>query len=140
MANNNNYYKIEGVIYAKPVRTAPDKKGKNGGVPYEFPSIVLEIKRTYKEKTYTTLPEFELGRGVNTDGFDVGDLVEITFALEGKKIGDWHKTTAKAIYLRHPDVNYNDSRDVDRQETKRETVFVPPAPDSDPDDDLGLPF
>jgi hypothetical protein len=138
---NNNLYKIEGVIYSKPVRTAPDKKGKNGGVPYEFPSIILEVKREYREKTYTTLPEFELGRGVNTEDFSVGDKVEITFALEGKKISDtFHKTTPKAIYLRHTEVDYNDSKDVDRQETKRETVFVPPAPDSESEEESDLPF
>ena len=139
MTEQNNLYKITGVIYAKPVRTAPDKKGKNGGVPYEFPSIILEVKRAYREKEYTTLPEFELGRGVNTEDFAVSDKVEVTFAMEGKKIGDWHKTTAKAIYIRHTEVNYNDSKDVDRQDKPREAVFVPPAPD-EPDDMSDLPF
>jgi hypothetical protein len=135
----NNIHKIEGIIYSRPVRTVPDKKGKNGGVPYEFPSIILEVKRNSKGIEYITLPEFEMGRGVNIQDFAVGDKVEITFALEGKKIGDWHKTTAKAIYIRHTDIQGDDSRDVGRQETSRDTTFVPPAPDTE-DDSSDLPF
>lgn len=134
----NNIHKLEGVIYAKPVRTAPDKKGKNGGVPYEFPSIILEVKRKSQDKEYITLPEFEMGRGVNIQDFAVGEKVEIIFAMEGKKIGEWHKTSAKAIYIRHTDIQYDDSRDVDHQEVKRDATFIPPDPTLpiEPEDDL----
>jgi hypothetical protein len=138
---SNNVNKIEGVIYSRPVRTANGKKGtKNEGKVFEFPSIILEVKREHKGVTYVELPEFELGKGVNIDDFAVKDSVEITFALSGKKIGDWHKTSAKALYIRHLDIEGDDTRDVGRQdEKKRETVFVPPNP-TDDEEFNDLPF
>lgn len=143
----NNMYEIEGVVYAKPVRTAPDTKNKNGGVPYEFPSIILELKRTYKEKVYVELPEFELGRGVNMDDYAIGDTVIITFSLSGKKVSDtWHKTVAKAIYIRFADIDSKkhtvggESPDEVRQREKaKNDLFLPPSPLEDDEKD-DLPF
>jgi len=144
----NNLYKIRGVINALPVRTAEDKKGKNGGKPYEFPSVILEVKRQYKDKEYIELPEFELGYGVSLADYATGDLVEITFSLSGKKISaTWHKTVAKAIYIRHADIESAGTRTVGgdtweerRQKEKAEKdLFVPPNPYDD-EDDSDLPF
>jgi len=138
----NNLYKINGTIYAKNVRTAQGKKDPT--VTYEFLSIILEVKRQYKDKTYTELPEFELGNGVSIDDFSVGDNVEITFSLAGKKITDtWHKTTAKALYIKHADTNT--LREVGGQTpsemNKKEEVFVAPLPYSNGnDEDNDLPF
>lgn len=154
MSDKNNIYSITGVIFAKPVRYAPDKKGKNGGQPYEFPSIILEVKRQHREKEFVELPELELGKGVSLDGFDVGDRVEISFSLSGREVswmgGDgekktMHKTTAKALYIKHLDVQYNDTRDVGAVYKPRvvseDTTFVPPNPlDDDNEDFKDLPF
>jgi hypothetical protein len=144
----NNLYKMQGVIYAMPVRTAEDKKGKNGGKPWEFPSVILEVKRTYKDKEFVELPEFDLGYGVSLTEYAIGDLVEITFSLSGKKIGNWHKTTAKAIYIRHADISSGGVRSVGgdtweerRQKEKAEKdIFTPPNPYEDDDEPCDLPF
>ena len=140
---NNNIFKIEGVIYLKPVRTANGKKGtKNEGKVFEFPSIILEIRRTHKGTDYIELPEFELGRGVHIDDFEVGDKVEITFALAGKKISDtFHKTTAKALYIKHADVQGDDTRDVNgTHEWKDKKDDFPVTNIYDVDEGDSLPF
>jgi hypothetical protein len=146
----NNVHTIKGVIFEKPVREVPDKKNKNNGEPYKFPSIILELVTKHKEKEYRTLPEFELGnRGLNLDDFAVGDKVEITFAMEGKAVSPtWHKTTAKCLYIRHTDIQYDDSADTSsdkpRRENKKEKdIFEASLPyangDNDPDTE-NLPF
>jgi hypothetical protein len=116
------------------------------------------VKRQYKDKTYTELPEFELGNGVSIDDFSVGDNVEITFSLAGKKIlytpkdkegeevGEtctWYKTTAKALYIKHADTTT--LREVGGQtpseKYQKENVFVPPLPYSTGnEEDNDLPF
>ena len=137
--NNNNLYKIEGIIYEKPVRTVVSKKKATEGQTFEFPSIILEVKRVFNDKTYIELPEFELGKGVNIDDFAVKDSIEITFAVGGKRIGDWHKTSLKALYARHTDIQGDDSLDVGSPKTEREDIFVAPDP-SQPEEDDALPF
>jgi len=132
----DNIFKTSGIIYAKPVRRADGKKGtKNEGKVFEFPSIILEMKKTYKDKEYTDLPEFELGRGVNIDDFKVGDTIDITFALSGKKISDtFHKTALRALYIKYSELNYG--VDVDAPQEQRENTFTPPNPYDKEDDDL----
>jgi len=159
----DNIFKTSGIIYEKPVRiafgkkkcekcngtgkitnnenkeTCPICKGKkkidDPTKEYKFPSIILEMKKTYKDKEYTDLPEFELGRGVNIDDFKVGDSIDITFALSGKKISDtFHKTALKALYIKHSDLNYG--VDVDTPQEQRENTFTPPNPYDKEDDDL----
>lgn len=135
MKEQNNFYKITGIIYEKPIRTAQGKVGtKTEGQTFEFPSIILEVKREYKDKTYSELPEFELGRNVNTEEFMIGDNVDVYFSLSGKRISNsWHKTVAKATYLKHADVY--DTREVGGKTpsdfAKKETVFVPPSPEDE---------
>jgi len=126
--NNNNLYKIEGIIYEKPVRTVVSKKKATEGQTFEFPSIILEVKREFNGRTFTDLPEFELGKGVNIDDFAVKDSIEITFAVGGKRIGDWHKTSLKALYIRHTDIQGDDSLEVGTPKADKETVFVAPNP------------
>ena len=145
MKDQNNFYPIEGVVYAKPVRVVEGKKGtKNEGKTFEFASIILEVKREYKDKSYVELPEFELGKGVNLDEYMVGDKVTVFFSLSGKKISDtWHKTIAKANYIKHADMY--DKKEVGGKVpsdyAKREPIFVPPSPmDDETEDDSGLPF
>src|SRR5574343_576537 len=129
MKDQNNFYPIEGVVYAKPVRVVEGKKGtKNEGKTFEFASIILEVKREYKDKTYTELPEFELGKGVNLDEYMIGDRVTVFFALSGKKISDTYDK--KEVGGKVPS-DY----------AKRETIFVPPSPMDDEDEGNDpLPF
>ena len=143
-SNNTNIFKIEGIIYGKPSRKVTSKKD---GKEYEFKSIILELKREHKGKTYTELPEFNLGYGVTDDGFDVGDYVQVTFSLSGKEISPtFHKTELKALYIKHPDL---DSGTIDvggepykPPKAKKVNEFPAPDPifDDDSDDDTALPF
>ena len=130
-------FQIEGTIYAKPSRKIISKKD---GKEYEFNSIILEIRRTHKDKVYTELPEFHFGYGVTDNGFDVGDNVQITFSLAGKKVrDDFHKTELKALYIKHPDLQQgSDTTDVsgdDFWKKKKEPLPVP-----EDDDQSDLPF
>jgi hypothetical protein len=132
-----NFFQIEGTIFGKPSRKITSKKD---GKEYEFKAIILELKREYKGKTYYDFPEFQLGYGVADDGFAVGDYVQISFSLVGKKVNDnFHKTELKAIYIKHPDMNYNDTRDVGGDVYPNKNK-IEPAPVPMDDDDNDLPF
>jgi len=140
--NNGNIFKIEGVIYEKPSRTVTSKKD---GKDYELKSLILEIRREYKDKTYTELPEFQLARNVDDSNFAVGDQVEVSFSLSGKRLKTFHKTEIKALYLKHTDRQYNDTKAVGfdpKTANKKEEVFVAPNPYDDNDDETNdpLPF
>ena len=137
---SENIFKIQGVIYEKPVRVVTSKKD---GKDYEFRSIILEVRRQYKDTTYTELPEFQLARNVDDSNFAVGDTVEVSFSLSGKKFKTFHKTEVKALYLRHPDRQYNDTKAVGfdpKSANKKEEVFVAPDPYEKDDEDDQLPF
>jgi len=132
-----NFFNIEGTIFAKPSRKITSKKD---GKEYEFKSIILELKREYKGKTFVDFPEFQLGYGVTDDGFEVGDYVLVSFSLVGKNVGkDFHKTELKAIYIKHPDLQQgNDTKDVGGSAyPKKEKLPSAPVPVDDDDD---LPF
>jgi len=139
-SKKDNFFQIEGTIYAKPSRKVTSKKD---GKEYEFKSIILELKREYKGKTFIELPEFHLGYGVTDDGFDVGDYVQISYSLSGKEVSaNFHKTELKAIYLKHPDLDYDDSHGVGGDVFPKKTK-IEPAPVFDDSDDLNndpLPF
>ena len=138
---NENVFKISGVIYEKPLRTVTSKKD---GKDYEFKSIILEVNRQYKDTIYTELPEFQLARNVDDSNFAVGDTVEVSFSLSGKKFKTFHKTEVKALYLRHPDRQYNDTKAVGfdpKIAVKKEDVFVAPNPyEEEESEDSNLPF
>lgn len=147
----NNLYKIEGVIYAKPIRKI-EKDGKE----YTFTSIILEVKRTYNKKnssgieephTITTLPEFHFGYGVSDDGFNVKDHVNITFSLQGKKVNaSWHKTEATILYINHADIQTKEGAtqgEIKARDVKTpDNVFVGANPLTDDEgmEEEDLPF
>lgn len=135
---NPNFFKVEGTIYAKPSRKITSKKD---GKEYEFKSIILELKREHKGKTFIDLPEFHLGFGVEDSGFDVGDFVQISFSLAGKEINPtFHKTELKALYISHPALS-NDTRDIGGDPFPKKTKVTEPALDLEDDSmDDGLPF
>jgi hypothetical protein len=154
MKDKNNYYDISGVIYAKPMRLVPDKKNKNNGQPWEFPSIILEVKREYDGREFIELPEFDLGKGVSTEDFSVRDNVTITFSLSGREIeykdrqgekAKMHKTTAKALYIKHSDIQSNDTRAIGTSFVPaHKDDSIPPLPYSEgaskEEDESDLPF
>lgn len=136
---NQNIFKVEGTVFSKPIRRITSKKDDK---EYEFKSIILELKREHKGKSYIDLPEFQLGLGVVDSGFEVGDYVQLTFSLVGKKINEnWYKTELKALYIKHPDLDGgNDTRDLSGNAIypKRQTdVFnAPNIYDNEPDDEI----
>jgi hypothetical protein len=141
MEKQNNIFTVRGIIYAKNSRLVKSKKDEK---EYEFKSIILELKREHQGKTYVDLPEFQLGFGVTDDGFEQGDFVQLTFSLTGKKVSDvWHKTELKALYIKHPDIQGNDTRDVTgvplAKQILKEEVFIAPDP-ADEESDNDLPF
>lgn len=138
MAENKNFFKVDGVVYAKPVQSGVSKKT---GKDYSIPSLILEIKSNYQGKTFSELPEFNLSKGVNIDAYNVGDLVTVSFSLTGKKFGDWHKTMPKAIFVKHADLDANRDNNMGKVTTQPETekVFTGANPEDDFDGDE-LPF
>jgi hypothetical protein len=121
---NPNFFKIEGTVYAKPSRKITSKKD---GKEYEFKSIILELKREHKGKTYTELPEFQLGYSVDDSGFDIGDSIQVSFSLTGKEISaTFHKTELKALYIKHADIDsVDDTRDVGGEPFRPPKAKVP---------------
>jgi len=148
MAEKNNFYKITGIVYEKPVRTVVSKKKATAGQSFDFPSLVLEVKAEFKGKTYSDLIEFEpAGRNVAFDGFEVNDKVEIAFALGGKeetytRDGAKEKrirNRIKAIGIRHTDIQGNDMKDLSRD--RKDDYIPPPSPFDDKDSENdNLPF
>jgi hypothetical protein len=142
MAERNNFYPITGVIYDKPIKKVIAKRGENKGKEVEIPSIILEVRGNGNGKEYIELIEFQIGnRSIPMDDFYVKDPVELFFALSGVKGEKGYFTKAKAIYIKHTDIQGNDTRDL-RQENfkkKKEEVFVAPNP-ADDDENDPLPF
>jgi hypothetical protein len=136
-SKNQNFFKVEGTIYAKPSRKITSKKD---GKEYEFKSIILELKREHKGKIFVDLPEFQLGFGVVDDGFDVGDYVQISFSLVGKEVSaSFHKTELKALYINHPALS-NDTRDIGGDPFPKKAKVAEPALDLNTEEEDDLPF
>jgi hypothetical protein len=139
----NNLTDIEGVIYAKPVKKVIPKKGPNKGQEIEIPSLVLEIRGNGNGKDYVDFHEFSIGnRSIPMDDFAVGDRVLITFALGGIKWGEGFINRTKAIYIKHSDVDYNDTTDLRAQKPAKvkEEVFTGAVPGEEDEEGDQLPF
>jgi hypothetical protein len=153
-----NLQTIKGTLYSKDVRKVPNKKTPTEP-DYEFFSIKVEYKINFGGHDKSVIAELQLDRGVNFDGFSVGDSVSVDFYLFGKKISDtWFKTEAKVVHIGFADRdstydNHKGKIKVDamsdintigepRKETNehREKVFVPPSPNDDDSELDGLPF
>jgi hypothetical protein len=150
MNNDKNTFDITGTLYAKDNKIVPNTKDTTKP-PWEFRSIILEMKTYSGEKVYTDLPQFQLGNGVGYDEFEIGDFINVRFSLSGKKISDtWHKTELRATFIKHADLQSNDikSKIAMNTETNRKPVKVDdhiPVPEEreigDTDDGLNdLPF
>ena len=152
MAENRNYFKVDGVLFSKHTRTVQGKKDPTQ--QYQFRSFVLEIKSqyTYKDKQSgvekmgerSELVEFDVGKGVDIDSFSVKDVITVSFRLTGKQYDG--KNGGKVIFSKNSAyaVNYADLDAKRSNHTgnvpitpQKETVFIVPDPADDaPDDDL----
>ena len=145
MAENKNFFKVDGVVYAKPVKSGTSKKGQ----PYSIPSLVIELKshwedREGKSHDVSDLIEFRLNKNVSAlmGSYEVNDHVTVSYRLAGRKF-----ESAKGVsYMNEPLCYGLAFADLDSEHShapKREVekVFVPPAEMPD-DDDLPdvLPF
>jgi len=131
---NNTPPCITGVINA--INSRPGKEGTKYA-DVEFKSIILETK---DDKNNSTFPEFEVSFHASSElsNFSVNDHVEITYCLTGKRISPtWHKTVIRALYIRHVDIEGNDTRDLRPSRPKPVDTSFTPASSDDNDD---LPF
>lgn len=137
--DTNKFPEVKGIIHSKPVKKVIGKKGEWKDKELEIPSIVLEVK--YNGSTRTNLTCFNVARGVALGDFEIGDSVLLTFVTESTPWKGDYITKTKAIYIKHADVEYNDTRDLrpQRPVKERETVFVAPDPNAD-DSESDLPF
>jgi len=145
MQARNNLTDIEGVIFDKPVKKVIGKKGDNKGKEMDIPSLVLEIRGNGNGKEYVELVEFTIGnRSIPLDDFMIGDRVVITYALAGIRWKDGYINKVKAIYIKHADIQGNDTRDLRAQKpAKEQEVFTGAIPFKDDDGENGtdpLPF
>ena len=93
MAENKNYFKVDGILYSKNTRTVQGKKDPTKS--YNFDSFVLEIKSRYaytdkktgleKSGERSELINFDVGQKVNMDSFSAGDVITVSFKLTGKE-------------------------------------------------------
>jgi len=140
--NKNKFPEVSGVIYAKPVKKNVEiKKGPNKGQFVDIPSLVLDF--SYNGSDKSQLLSFNIARNIPIDEFEVQDRVVVTYATESIPWKDDYITKARAIYIKHADVDYNDTKDLrpQRPTTKKDDVFVPPSPnEKEEDDQSDLPF
>lgn len=139
----NNLSDIEGVIFSKPTREFTYKKGPKKGEKGESRYIILEIRGTGNGKDYIDFHKFEVvNPSVPLDDFQVKDRVVITYSLGGFEWqGDIINKT-KAVYIKHADIQGNDTRDLRAQRPKQETFTgaVPGADEEEEDNNDNLPF
>lgn len=135
---DNAYPALRGIIHSLPIKKVMGKRGENKGKEIEIPSIVLEF--TYRNAQKSQLVAFQIARNISISDFGVGDSVIITYVIESIKWKDDYITRSRAIYMKHADVDYNDTRDLRPQRPKKEEVFVAPSPNDEPEENDNLPF
>lgn len=145
MADNPNDHKVDGVLYAKHIRTWENKaKGTHG----EFQYYILEIptpKRWTTEEgkeqsvTKKELVKFMLPRGFYTDTFEIADPITIEFTLSGKEYAK--KDNSGKDYFLELNATSIKFTDVNRKHIHKNDPFAvdtpTEGPQNNPDD---LPF
>jgi len=153
MGENQNDHKVDGVLYAKHVRTWENKvKGTHG----EFLYYVLEIPtpKSWTEKAKKEgekdsqkfivkkdLVKFMLPRGFDPDTFEMADPLTIEFSLSGKEYakkdnsGKDYFLELNATNIRFTDIN---RKRVNKDDTFTGAPLVTPD-DNNPNND-DLPF
>lgn len=137
MGENPNDHKVDGVLYAKHVRTWENKVKNTHG---EFLYYVLEIptpkrwtNEAGKEQSVTKkdLVKFMLPRGFDPDTFEIADPITINFTLAGKEYAK-KDNSGKDYFL---ELNANNIRftDINRKIVNKDDTFTG-APLVTPDD------
>ena len=144
-----NYFKLSGVIYDKPVKEGTSKKT---GQPYSIQTIVLERKSRWDDKDgksheKTDLIEFKLTKNAQaTLGmFSAGDHVIFNFSMAGRKFDGKNGS----FYINEPTCSKIDFSDIDGSGRRPNTTNInslpaaPSLPDPEGGDDYNeedLPF
>ena len=144
-----NYFKLSGVIYDKPVKEGTSKKT---GQPYSIQTIVLERKSRWDDKDgksheKTDLIEFKLTKNAQaTLGmFSAGDHVIFNFSMAGRKFdgknGSFYINEPTCSKIDFADIDSNGQRPNVSTNNGSSLPAAPPLPDpetgyDDMDDDL----
>ena len=134
----NNLKDVKGVVFAKPTKEFTYKKGPNKGQKGISQFIVLEIRGNGNGKDFVEFHKFKIRNPkVSLEDFAIKDPVIITYALGGSEWnGDFINET-KAIYIKHADVDYNDTTDLRAQRpAKEKEVFTGVIPEEEEESDL----
>ena len=100
----DNIHIVKGVVYSKDTRKVPNTK-KPTEPDWEFHSMKIETEINVSGRTFTTIPEFSIDKGVSFDDFAVGDSVEADFYFTGKQVSkNWYKSEAKITYMKFADI------------------------------------
>ncbi len=144
-----NYFKLSGVLYDKPVKEGISKKGQ----PYSIMSIVLERKSRWEDKDgksheKTDLIEFKLTKNAQATlaSYSKGDPIVVNFSMGGKQFDGKNGI----FYINEPTCSRIDFADIDSNGRRPNATSsnslpaAPPLPDpengSDDYPDDGLPF
>lgn len=150
MAEINNSYSITGVLH--DVEKVQIRGKKDPTQTYDKYLFTLEVTSSGDRKrgdevkftTDTQFPQFEAFnlRGINPDDFQIGDLLEIRFFLEGKKFtrksgdragqeGIMNKNVITFMKFGDLDGGYSNHKGKVTIDSPKEDVFVPPSKKDD---------
>jgi hypothetical protein len=135
----DNLHTLKGVLNEKLCRRVPNTK-KPTEPDWEFYSIKVETKTLVGGRTIVQIPELSLDRSVSYEGFEIGDSILVDFYLTGKAINEkFFKTECKAIHIGFAPLENGEMR---TPRKNVDTVFIPPNPAKEEDNDDGsdLPF
>lgn len=145
---DNKFNKIDGILYAKPVKSG---KRKDGG-DYSVPQIVLEIDSSYNNAegnriTNKYLMIFDLSKATKEtlDLYDISDPITVSFVMKGREYPkkDGTKGYDNAMLVTKIEHSSIDSGNFKSKPITKETYKqpIPPAPIPVEDDEvLDLPF
>jgi hypothetical protein len=132
-----NVFTLRGTLYSKDCRKVKNVK-KPTEPDWEFYSVKIETKVVFGERSFTTIPELQLDKGVSYEDFEVGDPVLVDCYLFGKAINStWYKTEGRVVAIRFAPLQNGETR------KPRKHDYMPEPPKQTDELDLesdGLPF
>jgi len=128
MAENKNFFKVDGIVYAKPVKEVTSKKSEK----FIIPTVVLEFKSSWEDKDgnnhdNSDLVEFNVSKNVASilDSYSIKDHITIGFRLAGKEF----KSKNGIMYLNKPFCYAINHADLDsNRDTHRGKLTTTPEP------------
>lgn len=141
MAENKNFFKIDGVLFDKPKQNGTSKDGK----PYSITKLMLEVDDSYNRKDggrvdqkfvleFNITPKVESVLGL----YSPRDFVTVSFKVTGRKYKDKYFSGFLCWDIKHADLDSNRPAGTPVQEMKG--VQTQQATVIQNDDDDGLPF